>query len=92
MKIPREYKPSREFDRILDKLQKKDKQLYENLLNKMEEVFNSINIEHYKNLRYNMKDSKRVHIDHFVLVFQYDVPIDMINFDDFDHHDNIYNK
>ena len=39
-----------------------------------------------------MKDSKRVHIGHFVLVFQYDKVIDTINFDDFDHHDNIYSK
>ena len=37
-----------------------------------------------------MKDSKRVHIGHFVLIFQYDKKIDTIYFDDFDHHDNIY--
>ena len=39
-----------------------------------------------------MKDSKRVHIGHFVLVFQYDISTDTIKFDDFDHHDKIYNK
>ena len=39
-----------------------------------------------------MKDSKRVHIGHFVLVFQYDKAIGTINFDDFDHHDTIYSK
>lgn len=39
-----------------------------------------------------MKDSKRVQIGHFVLVFQYDISIDTINFDDFDHYDKIYTK
>ena len=37
-----------------------------------------------------MKDSKRVHIVHFVLVFQYDGATDTVFFDYFDHHDNIY--
>ena len=36
--MPRPYKTSKEFDRTLAKLEKKDKQLYENLLNKMNEV------------------------------------------------------
>ena len=88
--MPRSYKTSREFDRILDKLQKKDEQLYENLLNKMEEVFNSINIEHYKNLRYDMKDYKRIHVGHFVLVFKFDKMNNLVFFSDFDHHDKIY--
>ena len=61
-------------------------------LKKIDEVVESYEIEHYKNLRYNMKDSKRVHLGHFVLVFQYDKKTDMINFDDFDHHDKIYKK
>jgi len=75
----------------MNKLSKKDKSLYEQLLKKIEEIINCADVEHYKNLRYNMKDSKRVHIGHFVLVFQYDKSTDTINFDDFDHHDNIYN-
>lgn len=61
-------------------------------MNKIEEIINSGDVEHYKNLRYNMKDSKRVHIGHFVLVFQFDFQTNTINFDDFDHHDVVYNK
>ena len=61
-------------------------------INKIEEIKNCCDIEHYKNLRFNMKDSKRVHIGHFVLVFQYNKAINIINFDDFDHHDKIYKK
>jgi len=61
-------------------------------MKKINEIVNSYDIEHYKNLRYDMKDSKRAHIGHFVLVFQYDKSRDEVNFDDFDHHDNIYRK
>ena len=88
--MPRQYKTIKEFDRILAKLEKKDKQLYENLFNKMNEVLNSHDIEHYKNLRYDMKEFKRVHIGHFVLVFKFDKINNLILFSDFDHHDKIY--
>jgi len=37
-----------------------------------------------------MQDSKRVHIGHFVLIFQYKKEENLILFDDFNHHDNIY--
>ncbi len=90
--MPREYKTSKEFDRILVKLQKRDRQLYENLLNKMNEVLNSFDIEHYKNLRYNLKEFKRVHVGHFVLVFRFDKRNSIVFFSDFEHHDNIYKK
>ena len=83
-----EIKP--ELDRILKKLFKKNKLLYEQIIKKIEEVVESYDIEHYKNLRYDMKDSKRVHIGHFVLIFSYDKKTDFISFEDFDHHDKIY--
>ena len=86
------FKVSDNLQDILRKLSKKDKSLHEQILKKMSEVINSSEIEHYKNLRYNMKDSKRVHLGHFVLVFQFDKANNMVNFDDFDHHDNIYKK
>jgi YafQ family addiction module toxin component len=88
--MPRPYRTSKELDRILTKLQKKDKQLYENLLNKMEEIINSPDIEHYKNLRYDLKEFKRAHVGHFVLAFKFDKINNLILFTDFDHHDKIY--
>jgi len=88
--MPRGYRTSKEFDRILTKLQKKDKQTYENLLNKMNEIINNADIEHYKNLRYDLKEFKRVHIGHFVLVFKFEKNDNLILFSDFDNHDNIY--
>ena len=85
-------KVSEHLQEVMRKLSKKDKSLYEQLLNKINEIKKCYDVEHYKNLRYNMKDSKRVQIGHFVLVFQYNKAIDTINFDDFDHHDIIYKK
>ncbi len=86
------YKTSKEFDRILLKLQKKDKQLYENIINKMEEIINIADVEHYKNLRYDLKEFKRAHVGHFVLIFSFDKINNTILFYDFDHHDNIYSR
>lgn len=84
------YEYSEKLKKILKKLFKKDKQLYQRVMKKIKEVINSGDVEHYKNLRHNMKDSKRVHIGHFVLVFQHDKENDLLKFDDFDHHDKIY--
>jgi len=86
------WKISEYLQDVIRKLSKKDKQLHEQLIKKIDEIINCYDIEHYKNLRYNMKDSKSVHLGHFVLVFQYNKINDTINFDDFDHHDNIYKR
>jgi len=83
---------SEHLQEIMQKLSKKDKSLYEQLLKKIEEIKKSYDISHYKNLKHNMKDSKRVHVGHFVLIFQYNSVTDTINFDDFDHHDFVYKK
>jgi len=77
---------------IMGKLSKKDKPLYEQLLKKISEIVNSYDVEHYKNLRYNMKDSKRAHIGHFVLIFRLDKAKNEIFFDDFEHHDKVYKQ
>ncbi len=84
------FQVNKNLEKILKKLSKTDKDLYSQILKKIDEVIHSKDISHYKNLRYNMKDSKRVHIGHFVLIFQYKKEGNLILFDDFDHHDNIY--
>lgn len=84
------FKVSEHLKEELSKLSRKDKSLYEQVMGKINEVVNSYDVEYYKNLRYNLKNSKRVHVGHFVLIFQFDKKNDEINFDDFDHHDNIY--
>ncbi len=78
--------------KLLAKMSKKNKALYEQVMKKIEEITSTTEVEHYKNLRYDMKDLKRVHIGHFVLVFEYNKAVDKIIFKDFDHHDKIYKK
>jgi len=65
------FKKSKNLDRILLKLSKKNKELFEQVIKKIEEVINSYNIEHYKNLRRDLKDYKRIQVGSFVLVFKY---------------------
>ena len=77
--------------KVLQKLFKKDKGRYEATLRKIEEIMNSENPHHYKNLSYDMKAFKRVHIDsHFVLIFKVDDSGKAIRFEDLQHHDTIY--
>lgn len=86
----REFEVKLELNRKLVKLSKKNKKLYEAVMKKIQEVVNSWDVEHYKNLRYDMKDSKRVHVGHFILVFNYNKINDFVSFEEFDHHDKIY--
>jgi len=90
--MPYQKKLSEDLKKILHKLSKKDKSFCEQVLKKINEIINSPDVEHYKNLRYDLKDKKRVHIGHFVLVFEFDKANNLIIFSDFDHHDIIYKK
>ena len=82
----------KKLEKIMIKLEKKNGILYDQIKNKINEVINSENVEHYKNLRHDLKDYKRVHVGHFVLIFKYDKNKNLISFEDFDHHDKIYLK
>ena len=87
----REYEIKPYLQKILKKLFKKDKVAYESVMKKIEEVVNCGDVEHYKNLRYDMKDRKRVHVaSSFVLIFSYDKGKNFVSFLDYDHHDDIY--
>jgi len=83
-----EIKP--ELHKKLTKSHKKDRKTYEAVMKKIEEIINSNDIEHYKNLRYDMKESKRVHIGHFVLIFSFDKQKKFVSFEDYEHHDKVY--
>ena len=75
------------------KLIKKDKTKAEIINKKIKEIINNNeeSIQKYKNLKYELKDLKRVHIDkHFVLTFKIYKENNFILFIDFDHHDKIY--
>ncbi|MBI5553782.1 MAG: addiction module toxin RelE [Candidatus Diapherotrites archaeon] len=85
-------------DVLKDKLRKlfrHDRRRYELLMKKMEEIASADAgvIEHYKTLRYDLSDRKRVHIDrNFVLTFSFDKRSQFILFLNFDHHDRIYRR
>ena len=78
------------LERELAKLEKKDMVLYKQVKNKINEIINRLDIDHYKNLRHDLKEYKRAHIGSFVLIFKYDKRNDFVYFTDFDHHDKIY--
>ena len=86
------YKIQPSLQKIMLKLFKKDKQTRERIIKKINEITNSGDIEHYKNLKHDLKDFKRVQIGEKVLVFKYDKKNKLISFEDFDHHDKIYLK
>ena len=84
-----EIKPN--LKRLLNKISKKNSLMYERILKKIQEVINS-NPEHYKNLKHDLKEFRRVQIGSFVLVFKFVKSENKIYFEDFNHHDKIYLK
>ncbi len=90
-----DFNISDELKIIIKKLVKKDKKKVNIINKKIKEIIssNEHSINHYKNLRNDLKNYKRVHIERsFVLVFKVDIANNFILFVDFDHHDKIYLK
>jgi mRNA-degrading endonuclease RelE of RelBE toxin-antitoxin system len=87
------YGFSKEFLETLKKIQKKHKPLYEAVLKKIDEIISRDDetIDFYKNLRYNLSDSKRVHVlKHYVLSFTVNKKENHILFQKISHHDEAY--
>lgn len=84
-----EIKPN--LKKVLNKISKKDSLMHERILKKIQEIINS-DPEHYKNLRHDLKEFKRVQFGSFILVFKFVKSENKIYFEDFDHHDKIYLK
>ena len=77
----------------LKKIKKKNILEYKKIKLKMEEIMycDENSIDFYKNLKYDLKNYKRVHIVRpFVLIFRVDKIKKIIFFEDYDHHDKIY--
>ena len=88
----REFSIEENLKKTLKRLFKKDKVMHDALMNKIEEILNCRDVNHYKNLRKPLHDFKRVHIkSSFVLIFKFIESENRIIFYDLDHHDNIYN-
>ena len=76
----------------MKKLKKKDPQLFEKLKNKIIQIskLNYDELQHFKNLRNNLKEYKRVHVGSFVLTFK--VTKEEVIIGSFLHHDKAYKK
>ena len=86
-----EYEIKPHLQKTLNKISKKNKVAYEAVMKKIQEIINSQDIEHYKNLQYDMSHLKEVHIvKSLVLVFSYDKERDFVSFLDYDHHCKIF--
>ncbi|MFH1234005.1 MAG: addiction module toxin RelE [Candidatus Diapherotrites archaeon] len=93
--MPFKYDFSDELEDTLAKLFKKDRNAYEALLKKIDEIASrdEFTIEFYKNLRYDLKEYKRVHVTKsFVLMFKVFKKEKFILFDKFRHHDDVYKR
>jgi len=83
---------SPKLERLLDKLARRDKALAIAVRKKIDQIINSdeTSIQHFKNLRRDRSDYKRVHVGSFVLTFQ--IKEDTIIFKRFTHHDRAYKR
>mgnify|MGYP000138506192 CR=1 FL=1 len=80
---------SEEITKKLSKLRKKDLALYSKVRKKMDFILE--NPKHsYNFLHHRMKGILRVHLGHFVLIFVIDHKSKSVSFEDYDHHDAIY--
>ena len=87
----REFEIEEKLKKTLSKLSKKDNNRYSIIIKKIEEILNSEDIEHYKNLNAPLQGFKRVHIDKsFVLLFKHIKQDDSIVFYKLEHHDKVY--
>jgi mRNA-degrading endonuclease RelE of RelBE toxin-antitoxin system len=83
---------SDELRKTLSFFKQKDKTTYLAVKKKILQIADNdlISIQHFKNLRGNLKNFKRVHIGSYVLIFR--IVDDTIIFEEFKHHDKIYRK
>jgi len=74
----------------LKKLKRKNPSLFKAIQKKVNQIaeLDKVAIQHFKNLRGDLSNYKRVHVGSFILMFK--VEGDTIIFDKFRHHDEAY--
>lgn len=83
------YEFRKTVERIFHKLAKKNPKQLDIIDDKIGEIVKNPN--RFKNLRKPLQHLKRIHIGKsFVLVFSIDESKNLVIFEDYDHHDNIY--
>ncbi len=76
------------LEKELYKLYKKNHKIIDILNNNIEEILQ--NPHHYKPLRNNLKNKKRIQIGSYVLIFEINEEEKIITFLKFKHHDDVY--
>ncbi len=79
---------SREFEGVLKKLKKRNKDIFDRIENQIIKILHEPNIG--KPLRHTLRNRRRVHVGSFVLIYEFHQG--ELRFIDFDHHDRIYKK
>ncbi len=85
----RKVKFSKEFEKKLTKLKGQE---FQNVINKIDEISNCSDLNHYKNLKYDLKKFKRVHVNKSYVIIFYDELSIIVYFHNYAHHDEIYKK
>jgi len=83
------------FLAIIDKLKEKDPNSYNNVIKKIKQVANNLELNpyHYKNLKAPLQKYKRVHVNKsFVIIFQVDLENKLMIVYDYDHHKRVYKR
>jgi len=76
--------------KFLDKLQHKDRQQFDAIMEKIREIATTKNIDHYKHLKHDLKGCQRVHAGSYVLIFLHNLEEDTVRITTYAHHDNAY--
>jgi len=76
------------LEKSLRKLAKKDRQLYEAVTKKILQIAENPTVG--KSLRNVLNGKRRVHIGHFVLIYEVDDKEEKVTFIEFEHHDKAY--
>ncbi|MFT7615260.1 MAG: mRNA-degrading endonuclease RelE of RelBE toxin-antitoxin system [Candidatus Woesearchaeota archaeon] len=84
----REFKNSALFAKKISRLKGKERNT---VYLKIKEILLCKDINHYKNLKYELKKFKRVHVNKsFIILFR--DKSNVIHFIDYEHHDKVYEK
>lgn len=83
-----EYEIKGKLDKEFRKMAKRDRVLYDAVRGKMDQILDNPYLG--KPLRRVLKGKRRVHIGHFVLIYEIDEKRHRVTFLGFTHHDEAY--
>ncbi len=93
--MPFEFSLSDELRAVLEKAAKKNPELAKAVFKKIGQITqlnDEATIDHFKNLRHDLSDYKRVHAGNFVLMFKVYRKKRFILFDMLEHHNDAYKR